>query len=204
MLKDSAHFGNSLLGSRTFLDKLHLLGLGDAAEVGPEAQPCALKRVKGSPEAPTLHIERPNTFFEELTPELFQSRVLPAGPSASVRENESMMYFFNVKQPPANKSTAFAKALSSQVLSPSKVFSERRLAARDPEAQLDLHTPLAMPRISLMDAGAPANESPLEDALAEPGLARKSPENCFWDKHIASPSKGFNVKSSADGRAEAL
>lgn len=195
--KDGGHLGGkTILDSRTFLDKLHCFGLDgvDRLEdslVAPEPT-ISLKRVKSPVEPPTIHIDPPKNFFEELTPDLLQSRLMPNGPNASIRDNESMMYFFDIKQPSIHKSNVFPRHLSSQVLSPSRVFGDRRPLVTEHEklAKFDLQEPLVLPGIQL------ANRRGGGSRL---GAAKKSPENYFWAKGDSSPLKDFNVKSTRRG-----
>lgn len=198
LVKDGTQLGTSMLGSRTFLDKLQSFGLDgvDRLEdslLAPPEQILSLKRVKTPPEQPTIHIDPPKDFFAELTPDLLQSRLIPNGPNASIRDNESMMYFFDIKQPSVNKSGVFGRHLSSQVLSPSRVFGERRpfVSERDKLIQFELQEPLVMPDIPLMSRGVTGDR---EQPVAP---CKRSPENCFWVKgEETSPVKGLGGKSS--------
>lgn len=196
ILKDSNYFGNNSLTSKSFLNRLNYLGFEGIEQLENTLittnQPSSLKRVKTSPDQQPIHIDPPKNFFEELTPDIFQSKVMPGNHNNnSIRENESMMYFFDIKQPNLNKSIVYPKNISSQVLSPSHIYdNQSSLIDSKKNIKLELQDNDMHSRTHLQ-YGNYDRQSKVKTS----NVMKKSPENCFWIKDITSPLKDFNPKS---------
>ena len=158
----------------------------------------SLKKIKTSPKEETIHIDPPHNFFEELTPDLLNSCLLPGGNymNTSIRDNESLMYFFDIKQPVNNKSLKVPKYVSSQVLSPSRGFDKKKSEILNQEIsqRLNSQNPSLFPEILNVKDGSNFNMSNKKDKLKNSIYKKNSPDNMFWNKNITSPTKIFNQK----------
>jgi len=213
ILKDSTCLGTSGMTSRPFPTPMNCLGLDssefmDSSFLNKAIPPDSLKRVKLSPAEESIHIVPPKIFFDDLTPELLQSRVIPNQHLPSVRDNESIIYFRGANLDQQNKSFAGPKIFTSQILSPSKNYEKRRFNAMNVNRMLKLDLPEAsfVRNISGATNGKSAeihNQIVEEVALKNKskGFVDCSPDEIFWNKHISSPHKEFIPKSKATSRA---
>jgi len=193
ILKDSTYFGN-----KSFLDKLNSLGFEGVEQLesslNKNNKSSSLKRVKTSPNQQALRVDPPENFFGELTPDLFQSRVMPNNQNInlSIRDNESMMYFFDIKQPSVNKSIVYQKNISSQILSPSRAYDSQRPALFHQKNNMKFD----QSEIDMMNIKNHLQFYDKDEKLRISNIMKKSPANSFWNKNMTSPLKDFNVKST--------
>lgn len=206
LLKDSTYFGNpGIPPYLLFAAALNCLGFEGADPLDNSFLNHTgfpnLKRVKRSPSQDILHIDPPHNFFEELTPELLNSRVMQGGPLNSIRDNESLMYFFDIKQPSFNKSLMFPKNMSSQVLSPSRIFENRRppLPETDKIAKFDPPEDSKFPEVPIPLLKVEGFRPKVEKIKEEEGPKRILEEG-YWNKEVSSPLNELNQKSKNRSR----
>jgi hypothetical protein len=204
ILKDSTYFSNApVFSSFPFSNALNPMGIegGDYMEnsfLNPKPSSPNLKRIKVSPTENSIHIDPPKNFFEELTPEILQSRVMHNQNLSNIKDNDSLMFFYGIKPAKVNTSIMIPKNINCQVLSPSRKYEQNRFGVMNQNKvnqQDAAGENVGFQTASYSNIGQ--SMGPFNFQTKTNGKLYKdtSPDNVFWNKELYSPEKELIPKS---------